>query len=131
MKIQEARSIARSVSGRMLASLALSLCAALPTSLGALPSVMLTQMPGTFSSPVHIANAGDGSGRLFVVEQGGTIRVYKNGALLPTPFLDISGLVTCCGEQGLLSVAFHPSYATNGYFYVYYINKLASPAACW
>ncbi len=84
-------------------------------------------MPGTLSSPVHIANAGDGSGRLFVVEQAGTIRIYKNGALLATPFLDISGLVTCCGEQGLLSVAFHPKYASNGYFYVYYVNTLVSP----
>ena len=88
---------------------------------------MLTALPGSVSAPMQIANAHDGSSRLFVVEQAGTIRIYKNGALLPTPFLDIHTLVTCCGEQGLLSVAFHPDYASNGYFYVYYINKLASP----
>ncbi len=125
MKIQEARAIARRVSRLVIGVFAV--CALMPPNLVALPSVMLTQMPGTFSSPVHIANAGDGSGRLFVVEQAGTIRVYKNGALLPTPFLDITGLVTCCGEEGLLSVAFHPDYGSNGYFYVYYINRLASP----
>ncbi len=95
--------------------------------LGGVPSIVLTALPGTVSSPMQIVNAHDGSGRLFVVEQAGTIRIYKNGALLPTPFLDIHTLVTCCGEQGLLSVAFHPDYASNGHFYVYYINKLASP----
>ncbi len=95
--------------------------------LGGAPAIMFTPLPGSVSSPMQVANAGDGSGRLFVVEQAGTIHLYKNGALLATPFLDIHTLVTCCGEQGLLSMAFHPDYATNGYFYVYYINKLATP----
>jgi hypothetical protein len=71
------------------------------------------------TSPVYLtAPANDA--RLFIVEQEGRIRVYKNGALLGTPFLDITGIVTCCGEQGLLSLAFDPAYATNGRFYVYY-----------
>lgn len=95
--------------------------------LGGLPAVMFTALPGTVSSPMMVTNAHDGSDRLFVVEQAGTIRIYENGALLSTPFLDISSLVTCCGEQGLLSMAFHPDYATNGYFYVYYIDNIASP----
>lgn len=95
--------------------------------LGGAPSIMLTGLPGSVSSPVQVANAGDGSNRLFVVEQGGTIRIYKNGALLATPFLDISSLVGTGGEQGLLSVAFHPNYASNGYFYVYYVDNIASP----
>jgi glucose/arabinose dehydrogenase len=69
--------------------------------------------------PVYLtAPANDA--RLFVVEQPGRIRVYKNGALLATPFLDITGIVTYGGEQGLLSLAFDPAYATNGRFYVYY-----------
>ncbi len=75
-----------------------------------------------FAAPVHITNAGDGSGRLFVVEQGGTIRLLKNGVVQSTLFLDISGLVSCCGERGLLSVAFPPGYANLGHFYVYYTN---------
>jgi glucose/arabinose dehydrogenase len=74
------------------------------------------------TNPVHIANTGDGSDRLFVVQQGGEIRVVENGALLPTPFLDISGRVSSGGEQGLLSMAFPPNYASKGYFYVNYTD---------
>ena len=60
--------------------------------------------------PVAVTHAGDGSGRLFVTLQGGRIVVFDSGRLLDTPFLDISGKVVCCGERGLLSVAFHPSF---------------------
>ena len=78
-------------------------------------------IPGTFTSPVFITHAGDGSGRLFVVEQPGRIRIIRNGALLGTPFLDIHTLIRAAGsEQGLLALAFHPSYRTNGKFYVAY-----------
>ena len=77
---------------------------------------------GDLELPVQITNAGDGSGRLFVVEQKGRIRVISDGALLPTPLLDISGQVSCCHEQGLLSVAFPPDYAKKRYFYVNYTN---------
>ena len=88
---------------------------------------MVTQLPGSVVSPVHVTNAGDGSGRLFVVEQTGYIRLFKNGAYLATPFLDIHTLVSYDGgEKGLLSVAFHPSYSSNGFFYVYYTDT-ASP----
>lgn len=62
-------------------------------------------------------------GRIFVVEQGGRIRLVKNGVLQTTPFLNISTRVLCCGERGLLSVAFHPQYATNHYFYVYFTTQ--------
>jgi glucose/arabinose dehydrogenase len=64
-----------------------------------------------------IANVGDD--RLFVAEQGGAIRIVQNGKLLDTPFLTIAPL-TCCSERGLLGLAFHPDYKTNGYFYVNY-----------
>jgi len=70
--------------------------------------------------PVLVTHAGDGSGRLFVVEQGGLIRVVVNHTVLADPFLDLSQLVVSGGEQGLLGLAFHPEYATNGYFYVNY-----------
>ncbi|HEU4747127.1 MAG TPA: PQQ-dependent sugar dehydrogenase, partial [Gemmatimonadaceae bacterium] len=59
-------------------------------------------------------------GRIFVVEQAGRIRVVRDGVLQSTPFLDITSRVVSGGERGLLSVAFHPRYATNGYFYVYF-----------
>ena len=70
--------------------------------------------------PVQATHAGDGSGRLFIVEQTGKIRILKNGVLLGTPFLDLTSLVSCCGERGLLGLAFHPSYESNGFFYVNY-----------
>ncbi len=76
------------------------------------------------SFPVDIVNAGDS--RLFIVQKGGTIRVAQNGILLATPFLNISTLVSTSGEQGLLSMAFHPQHATNRYFYLYYTNTAGS-----
>ena len=77
------------------------------------------------SGPIGAVNAGDGSGRLFIVQQRGQIRIWNGSQLLSTPFLDISSLVgpcgtSGCGERGLLGLAFHPSYGTNGYFFVYY-----------
>ncbi len=73
-----------------------------------------------FDHPVQVTHAGDGSGRLFVVEQPGTIRVIKNGTVLSTPFLDLTDRTSRSGEKGLLGLAFHPDYATNGTFYVNY-----------
>ena len=73
-------------------------------------------------SPVFLTQPLD-DGRIFVVEQGGRIRVVGNGVLQTTPFLDISTRVLSGGEQGLLSVAFHPQYATNHFFYVYFSTQ--------
>jgi glucose/arabinose dehydrogenase len=73
--------------------------------------------------PEGLMNAGDGSGRLFILEQGGLIRILKDGALLPTPFLDLTQKVDCCGEKGLLGLVFHPNYLQNGFFYVDYTEK--------
>jgi glucose/arabinose dehydrogenase len=61
-----------------------------------------------------------GDPRLFVAEQTGAIRIISGGGVLPTPFLDLSGQVFCCGESGLLGIAFHPNYAANGRFFVSY-----------
>jgi glucose/arabinose dehydrogenase len=72
------------------------------------------------NNPVHVTNAGDR--RLFVVEQSGRIRIVENGQLLSTPFLDISSRISSGGEQGLLSVAFPPGYASKGHFYVNYTD---------
>ena len=84
-------------------------------------TVRLVVVTSGLQSPVHIASP-SGDGRLFIVEQRGRIRVFKNGQLLPTPFLDIIAKVGCCGERGLLSVAFHPAFATNGFFYINYTD---------
>jgi glucose/arabinose dehydrogenase len=73
--------------------------------------------------PIAIAEPQDGSGRLFIVEQPGVIRIYQGGTLLSPPFLDIRPRVGSQGnEQGLLGLAFHPAYAQNGLFYVNYTD---------
>ncbi len=78
------------------------------------------QALGTFADPVSVtAPAGDPD-RVFVVEQGGTIRELIDDVVQPTPFLDITSLVTSGGERGLLALAFPPDYATSHHFYVYY-----------
>ncbi len=86
-------------------------------------SISLTPFASGLDEPVDIANAGDD--RLFVVERSGTIRVVQSdGAVLATPFLDISAEVgDGYVEQGLLGLAFHPDYAANGYFYVNYTDN--------
>jgi len=71
-----------------------------------------------------VTHAGDGSGRLFVVEKDGQIQIVVDGAQQPEPFLDIGTLVGSSGsEQGLFAVAFHPDYRANGRFFVHYTDK--------
>lgn len=76
----------------------------------------------TFSTPVGVYNAGDGTDRLFVVEQGGVIHVFPNDSSVSSTkiFLDLQDSIIAGNELGLLGLAFHPHYATNGYFYVDY-----------
>ena len=92
-------------------------------------SFKLTKVASGLQSPVYVTGAGDGSGRLFIVEQVGRIRVMKDGVLLSRPFLDIRSLVVSGGERGLLSVAFHPQFKTNGAFIVDYTRASTNPAA--
>lgn len=72
------------------------------------------------SSPVFVTSARDGSNRLFIVQQGGIIKVLQPGSTTPTDFLNITTRVASGGERGLLGLAFHPQYSTNGRFFVYY-----------
>ena len=75
------------------------------------------------NQPLGVVNAGDGSGRLFVVEQPGLVRVVKDGALVAAPFLDVTKLVSCCGERGLLGLAFEPGFGPQApRFYVDYTD---------
>jgi glucose/arabinose dehydrogenase len=77
-----------------------------------------------FSHPVFITPAPDNSGRFFVVEQGGQIRIIANGQRMDAPFLDVSSLITTAGsEQGLLGMAFDPNFSKNGTFYINYSRK--------
>ncbi|HET6570088.1 MAG TPA: PQQ-dependent sugar dehydrogenase [Solirubrobacterales bacterium] len=78
---------------------------------------------GSFSSPVYVTGAPGFPKLLFVVEQGGTVRVLRHGHKLRRPFLDIRGLVSSGGERGLLSIAFPPDYGRDRRFYVYYTDR--------
>ena len=81
---------------------------------------------GNLTQPVDLTGAGDGSGRLFIVEKPGRIRTFDltTGTLSPTNFMSITGRVRANGnEQGLLGLAFHPDFANNGYFYVNYTTR--------
>jgi glucose/arabinose dehydrogenase len=80
------------------------------------------------SSPILLTNAKDGTDRVFVVEQGGVIKVVQPGSTTPTVFLDIQARVLDGGERGLLGLAFHPHYPTNGRFFVYYTRDSAIAA---
>ncbi len=81
------------------------------------PSLAAVRVASGLSQPVYLtAPAGDS--RLFVVEQTGRIRIIQDGEVLEQPFLNLSGRISSGGERGLLSMAFHPNYATNGFFYV-------------
>jgi len=77
---------------------------------------------GTFVSPVFVTSPPADSLRLLVVEQAGRIRILRNDTLLGSVFLDIRGRINAGGEEGLLSLAFHPQYGTNGRFYVYFTS---------
>lgn len=79
----------------------------------------ITTLPGR---PLDIANAGDGSGRLFVVEQGGTIRIVRGGEVVGRPFLDVSSRTAAGGERGLLGLAFHPRFPDDPRLFVNYTD---------
>jgi len=82
----------------------------------------LTPVASGLSSPLLVTHAGDGSDRLFVVEQTGKVRIVKGGDLQSASFIDISRSVSGGGEQGLLGLAFHPSYEINGKVYLSYTD---------
>ena len=99
----------------VLAALALPAAAIAPP-----PAAAVREVASGFVFPVEIADPHDASGRLFVAEQGGRIMITRNGAVLPTPFLDLTSRIAQGGERGLLGLVFHPQFATNRRFFVFY-----------
>ncbi|MBW3629563.1 MAG: PQQ-dependent sugar dehydrogenase [Gemmatimonadetes bacterium] len=86
-------------------------------------TIRLQEVAQGLAAPVFLTSPA-GDRRLFIVEKPGRIRIIENGQLLPTPFLDITDRVGSTGsEQGLLGLAFHPSYARNGFLFVNYTDK--------
>ena len=106
---------------RVLAAVLALLALTVPTASAYDPNgfdLELTPVVSGLSQPVLVTHAGDGSDRLFIVEQGGTVRIFKNGSLVSLPLIDLTASVSDGYEQGLLGLAFHPDHETNGKFYV-------------
>src|ERR1043166_7310162 len=87
------------------------------------PKLIFSPLIQNLSKPVEVKNAGDGSKRLFIVEQTGAIKIYKNGSLLSNPFLNLSSVVKSDTFGGLWSIAFPDNYQSSRYFFVYYVDK--------
>lgn len=86
------------------------------------PVLIFAPVVSGLSSPLDVVNAQDGTNRLFIVQRSGTVRIVLGGVLLAGNFLDIPDSITAGGERGLLSLAFHPGFRVNRYFFVYYTN---------
>ncbi len=88
------------------------------------PMLALSSFVTGLNVPVGLEAPNDGTGRLFVIEQGGTIRIFQDGSLLSTPFLDITSKIESGGEKGLLGLALHPNFSSNRRFFVYYTRRV-------
>src|SRR5262245_31786244 len=112
----------------LLLALALGLVALAPLSArGAMvwtgvPASLFLEPVGAFDDPVDVTSPPGDQQRLFVVQQGGLIKLVLNGVVQPTPFLAATSWITSGGERGLLSMAFAPDYATTRRFYIYYTD---------
>lgn len=88
------------------------------------PSTLALRTVSTsLNYPIYLTSPPADTARLFVVEKGGVVRIIKSNVLLATPFLDVSALVSTADEQGLLSMAFAPDYATSGRFFISYTDQ--------
>ncbi|HET9545175.1 MAG TPA: PQQ-dependent sugar dehydrogenase, partial [Gaiellaceae bacterium] len=105
----------------LAASFAALACAALAGP--AATALQLVTVESGFTGPVHVAATKAEPNRVYVVEQRGVIKIVQNGTTLSQPFLDIRSRVACCGEQGLLSLAFHPRYPQVRRVYVNFTNS--------
>jgi glucose/arabinose dehydrogenase len=89
---------------------------------GPFPTIQLEPVISGLTQPTTVTNAGDGTGRIFIVQETGEVMIFINGSVLPTPFLDISDLVRQEPEQGLLGLAFPSDYTEHGFFFVDYTD---------
>ncbi len=121
------RTLVQNTAGPLALGLAIVCSSPSPVSAGTidLTELALVEVIPGLSDLVAVTHAGDE--RLFLTDKAGIVRIYDGAQVLPTPFLDISALTSFSLEQGLLSIAFHPDYATNGFFYVYYSDNATDP----
>lgn len=96
-----------------------------PITGGPIPALVLTPVVSGLTSPVDLQFPNDGTGRMFVVQQRGSIRIVANGTVASAPFLDITAKVNFGGEMGLLGLAFHPQFTQNHLFYIHYDRSIA------
>jgi glucose/arabinose dehydrogenase len=89
------------------------------------PTLSLTPVIQNLNLPMQLVHAGDGTGRIFIIEKNGVIKTYSKSFVFLDTFLTAKNITTS-GERGLLSMAFHPQYANNGFFYVFYTNNTGS-----
>jgi glucose/arabinose dehydrogenase len=122
MRVRPLLASAALVAASVVAGTAVSQ-AATPTRAPGAVRVTFNKVVGGFSSPVYVTAARDHSRRLFVVQQGGIVRVVRSGAVQPRAYLNITSEVLCCGEEGLLSIAFHPHFAQHPFVFVAYTRS--------
>ena len=113
----------KNLARRLVVALMLSSGAQLVAPVAWSAEISLVPLASGLANAISITHAGDDSGRLFIVLQTGQIVIYDGQRVHLRPFLDISRRVSCCGERGLLGLAFHPQYASNGFFYVNYTDR--------
>jgi glucose/arabinose dehydrogenase len=113
--------VARTIPAEIATSVVTATSSPIGTASLAAGQLTVVKVVGGLSSPLGVVNAGDGSGRLFVVQQGGKVRIVKGGKITGT-FLDITSKISSGGERGLLGLAFHPDFASNGLLWVYYTD---------
>ena len=102
-----------------LCTVATAACLSLASVAGQEDTIQLVKVVSGLKKPTAVVSPQDGSNRMFILEQCDAVRIMKYGHLFPTPFLDLSGVVRCSGnEEGLLGLAFHPEFKENGYFYI-------------
>jgi glucose/arabinose dehydrogenase len=97
-----------------------------PTPSGPPPQLALSSFVSGLALPLGFEAPSDSTHRIFIIEQGGTIRIVQNGSVVVAPFLDITSRLTSGGETGLLGLAFHPSFSTNRRFFVDYTRTSGS-----
>ncbi|MCE7876625.1 MAG: hypothetical protein DYH14_04685 [Betaproteobacteria bacterium PRO3] len=108
---------------RTLRLLAVLVASHAPVALAQPQPLPLVQVAAGLASPIDITHAGDGSGRLFIAQRDGIVRILRDGALAASPFIDLRAVVIAGDERGLLGIAFHPRFASTRLFYVNYTRK--------
>src|SRR3954454_1212740 len=95
----------------------------LPSGAASAASITWGRRAGGFEQPTQVTSARDGTGRLFVVEKTGRVKVFRQGRVQARTYLDLSGLVRTEGERGLLSIAFHPDFRAHPYLWAAFTNR--------